>query len=186
MKFFIMILSFLSLSFYVKAQEQVNLELGLEAQWYPAGWLLGPVVQYHKRPHHVFFGKLGINLANRYNWSGLNDDEKGVGYGGSLGYRYFFKKAKSTPFIGTRGELYNTHIKWKNDIETPNETNGTTRIVVYQPSFEAGYWLKPYKSAYSFTLSGGFGAELNLATKGKPVGEGGMWLATLTMLKVIK
>lgn len=175
-----------SFSLYGFAQESPKLEVGVEAQWYPAGWLLGPVIQYHFRPNHVFFAKLGINLADRHDWSGLNDDEKGSGYGGSLGYRCFLKKDKSTLFFGTRGELYNTNIKWKNDIGKVNETSGTTRIVVYQPSFEIGYWLRPKDSPWSYTLSGGAGVEINLVTGGKPVGEGGMWLATFSVLRVIR
>jgi len=46
--------------------------------------------------NHVFFTKLGVNLANRHDWSGLNDDEKGIGFGGSLGYRYSFKPDMNT------------------------------------------------------------------------------------------
>lgn len=182
-----LLLSVCSLSSY--AQEPIDhskYEIGIDVQWYPAGWLLGPIVQFHPKPHHVFITKLGINLANRHDWSGLNDDEKGVGFGGTLGYRYYFKPQMNTFFIGTRGELYNTYIEWKNDIGRSIETNGRTQIFVYQPSFELGYWFKVPNSPWCFTLSGGAGVEINLLTKGKPVGEGGMWLATFSLLRAIK
>lgn len=173
---------FISSSF---AQNSEKIELGAEVQWYPAGWLLGPVFQYHHRPNHVFFAKLGINLADRHDWSGLNDDERGIGFGGSLGYRCFLRKDKSTPFIGTRGELYNTNIHWKNDIGKTTETSGTTKIIVYQPSFEVGYWFKPQNSKWSYTLSAGAGIEINILTRGRQVGEGGMWLSTFSILRML-
>ena len=158
-------------------------EVGMDIQWYPAGWLIGPIYQYHPKTHHAFFAKLGVNFANRHDWSGLNDDEKGIGYGGSLGYRYYLKPQMSTFFIGTRGELYNTYIHWKNDIGMPAETSGRTQIIVYQPSFEVGYWARIPKTKWCLTISSGAGIEINVVTKGKPVGEGGMWLATISLLR---
>lgn len=183
----VLVLILASLSLSGQELRQGNeLEVGLDIQWYPAGWLIGPIAQYHPRPHHVFFSKLGINLANRHDWSGLNDDEKGVGYGGSLGYRYYFKPEMNSIFLGARGELYNTFIDWRNDMGKPNETSGTTQIFVYQPSFELGYWFRVPNSPWCATISGGAGMEINLVTKGKPVGEGGMWLATFSLLRSIK
>lgn len=153
-----------------------KLALGAELQWYPAGWLIGPAIMYFHRPKHLFFGKLGINIANRHNWSGLNDDEKGTGFGGSFGYRYLFKANANTFFIGTRGELYHTTIKWQNDLGLSTETKGSTRTIVYQPSIEIGYLLRSKNKQFIYTFSGGVGQEINIVTKGKAVGQGGMWL----------
>lgn len=163
-----------------------KLQLGVEVQWYPAGWLIGPQAVYFHKPRHVFFTKLGINIANRHNWSGLNDNEEGTGYGGSLGYRFLFKSNQNTFFIGTRGELYYTSINWQNDIGTPEETTGSTKILVYQPSLEFGYWVHSKNKKWSAVLSAGVGAEINLITKGKPVGEGGMYLSAVSVYRSIR
>lgn len=164
------------------AQER-KMKLGFETQWYPAGWIFGPTSEISIRPQHQLFIKLGFNLADRHDWSGLNDNEEGYGFGGSLGYRYYIQpKAKSHFFVGTRGELYNTYINWQNDLGSPNETNGTTQIFVYQPSFELGCRWNVQPKWY-MVLSGGAGIEINLLTKGKPVGEGGMWLVTFGIFR---
>jgi hypothetical protein len=150
--------------------------IGAELQWYPAGWLTGPAAMYFHRPKHLFFGKLGVNIADRHNWSGINDNEQGAGFGGSLGYRYLFKANANTFFIGTRGELYSTKINWQNDIGLPTEIKGATRIIVYQPSIEVGYLLLSKSRKLYYLFSGGLGQEINIDTKGRPVGQGGMWL----------
>lgn len=153
-----------------------KLFIGAEVQWYPAGWLIGPTISCAVGPKHIIFLKTGINLANRHNWSGLNDDERGRGFGGSTGYRYLFKSDKSSLFVGARIELWDTKIKWKNDIGLPQETSGTTKILILQPSLELGYWAKFNKSRWSALIVGGVGQEINIKTVGKEVGQGGMWL----------
>ena len=83
---------------------------------------------------------------------------------------------------------YNAFLKnidWKNDIGKANETSERTRILVFQPSFELGYWASIPNTPWCFSVSGGAGIEVNVVTEGKPVGEGGMWLATLSILRKI-
>lgn len=162
-----------------------KLHLGIEVQWYPAGWLIGPAVMYSYSSKHIFFTKLGVNIADRHNWSGINDNEEGIGYGISLGYRYLFSTKPGTFFIGTRGELYNTIIDWKNDIGLISQTNGSTRIIIYQPSIEIGYLIKTSNKKWSAVVSAGVGAEINIVTKGKPVGQGGMYLASIAAYRTL-
>jgi hypothetical protein len=188
----ILLLFYSAFAMHAAAQNKMDnkllekVKIGTEAQWYPAGWLIGVAAVYYHRPQHVFFTKLGINIADRHNWSGLNDNEEGTGYGASLGYRFLFKSSKSTFFAGTRGELYNTFIKWKNNIGLSAETNGTTRIFVYQPSIEVGYFIKPPEKKWSIVLATGIGAEINIVTKGKPVGQGGMYLSSVAFYYALK
>lgn len=153
-----------------------KIQVGAEVLWYPAGWITGPSVNYFLAPKHVVHAGLGVNIANRHDWSGLNDDEKGTGFGGSLGYRYLFTPQKNSFFLGARVDLWAMKINWKDKLGTPQAVNGTTKITIFQPTAHVGYWLKLNNSKWNILFSGGGGAEINIKTNGKKVGEGGMWL----------
>lgn len=173
-------ISFLQSSLFAQQNEKKaqnsKLMAGIEIQWYPAGWIIGPVVNYAIAPKHNINTRLAVNIANRHDWSGLNDDEKGNAFGGSLGYRFLFTPDKSSFFLGARVDLWGMKIKWKNKIGTPQETRGTTKITIFQPTGEVGYWLKLKDRNWSLLFSAGGGAEINIKTTGKEVGQGGMWL----------
>ena len=156
-------------------------QIGTELQWYPAGWISGIVSNFFISPKHIINVRAAFNIADRYNWSGLNDDERGTGYGGSIGYRYKLKAKKSSIFIGTRGDLFRTKINWRNKLNTPQETSGSTIIIVYQPSLETGYWFLSKNKKWSFVAAGGIGQEVNIKTIGKAVGQGGMWLLSCSV-----
>ncbi len=151
-------------------------QIGVEVQWYPAGWIIGPVFNYFIAPKHILNFRAGVNIIDRHDWSGLNDSEKGTGYGGSIGYRYLFTPKKSSFFAGARVDLWSTNIKWENKTGTPQATSGTTNILVLQPSAEIGYWIRFKRSDWSMVLAGGVGQEINIETDGREVGQGGMWL----------
>jgi len=153
-----------------------RIQTGAEVLWYPAGWITGPSVNYFVAPKHVVHAGFGVNIANRHDWSGLNDDEKGSGFGGSLGYRYLFTPAKNSFFLAARVDLWAMKIKWKDKTGTPLAVNGTTKITVFQPTGYIGYWVKLKDSKWNLLFSGGGGAEINIKTSGKQVGEGGMWM----------
>ncbi len=171
----------------VNAQKQDNpgihakIQLGAEVQWYPAGWLIGPVANYLVTPKHIINIRASINIADRHNWSGLNDDEKGIGFGGSIGYRYLFRPTKNSFFVGARTDLFNTKIKWQNKIGTPQQTSGTTTTIVLQPSAELGYWLKFKNKKWNLLFAAGVGEEINIKTTGRDVGQGGMWLLSISI-----
>jgi hypothetical protein len=153
-----------------------KLLVGAEVKWYPAGWILGPSVSHAIAPNHLLSAGVAVNIANRKDFSGLNDDEKGKAFGGSLGYRFLFTPNKNSFFLGTRVDLWGMKIKWKNKIGTSQETGGTTKITIFQPTAEIGYWIKFKGSKWNLLFSGGGGAEINVKTTGKEVGQGGMWL----------
>jgi hypothetical protein len=165
-----------------KAAAVSKFQTGVEVQWYPAGWLIGPVANYFISPKHILNFRAAINIADRHNWSGLNDDERGTGYGGSVGYRYLFTPAKNSFFIGARVDLFSTKIKWKNNIGTVQQTSGITTTLVLQPSAELGYRIMLTNSRWNILFAGGIGEEINIRTKGRDVGQGGMWLLSVSIL----
>jgi hypothetical protein len=180
----------LTVFFFTDSKAQINnkaaavskFQTGVEVQWYPAGWLIGPVANYFISPKNILNFRAAINIADRHNWSGLNDDERGTGYGGSVGYRYLFTPAKNSFLIGARVDLFNTKIKWKNNIGTAQQTSGTTTTLVLQPSAELGYRIKLTNIRWNILFAGGIGEEINIRTKGRDVGQGGMWLLSISIL----
>jgi hypothetical protein len=161
-------------------------QTGVEVQWYPAGWIVGPVVNYYITPKHILNFRAAVNMANRHDWSGLNDDEQGTGFGGSIGYRYLFTPERNSFYIGARVDLWNMKIDWENDPGTAQETSGSTRVLVLQPSAELGYRINFKKSKWILLLSGGIGQEINIKTNGKEVGQGGMWLLGISTYYTFK
>lgn len=180
----------LTFFFFTDSKAQINnkaaavskFQTGVEVQWYPAGWLIGPAANYFISAKHILNFRAAINIADRHNWSGLNDDERGTGYGGSVGYRYLFTPAKNSFLIGARVDLFNTKIKWKNNIGTVQQTSGITTTLVLQPSAELGYRIMLTNSRWNILFAGGIGEEINIRTKGRDVGQGGMWLLSVSIL----
>lgn len=156
-------------------------KIGADVKWYPAGWIVGPSVAYAAAPKHILNAGIAVNLADRKDFSGLNDDEKGTGFGGNIGYRFLFNPTKSSFFLGARVDLWGMKINWKDKVGTPQAINGTTNITIFQPTAEIGYWLKLKDNKWNFLFSGGGGAEVNIKTKGKEVGQGGIWLLGVTV-----
>ncbi len=161
--------------FETRAQSRHSFIGGIDVNWYPAGWIIAPSIGLAFKENQSVNFRLGYNRANRYNWSGLNDDETGGGLGCGLGYRYVFPGKIEGLYVNAKIDLWQMNIHWKNEIGQANETSGMTKTTVLQPMLELGYRVK-IKERYHLGLMGGFGQEINIKTQGKPVGEGGMWL----------
>ena len=151
---------------------------GPEIQAYPTGLI--PGIAFEKSGDRGAWNvRLGYNLVNHRDL-GIQDDERGGGFGGSLGYQYFLKKYGSKWFMGARTDLWRNRIDWKNQPGTPQEVQGTSKIVVLQPTAIAGYaW-----GIGSFQLRPtiAFGAEINVKTVGKEVGHGAILLAGIQLV----
>jgi hypothetical protein len=77
---------------------------------------------------------------------GEHDDETGHGYGFTLGYKRFLKKGFKGVHLGLRNDVWFNKINWEHNVYAPIEpTSGTTKIIVVQPTLEAGwtfFWQK--------------------------------------------
>ncbi len=179
MRSLIILFVFILFAGCTSAQENTNLvkkiSVGMEVQWYPAGWIIGLVASYKLAPRHIVHVRTATNIANRHDF-GKNDNEKGTGYGGSLGYRFIFTPDKNSFFIGARVDLWGMKIDWKNKTGTPLATAGQTKITIFQPTAELGYRIGSDSKRLHFLFTAGGGTEINIKTKGKEVGEGGIWL----------
>jgi hypothetical protein len=148
--------------------------IGGSVQVYPAGVILNLVGMKNLSDRKAILLRLGINLANRKDFSEYNDKETGGGFGASIGYRYFFPIKTGNFFAGLNTDIWNMWINWENEVVPPNKANGQSYTLVVQPWIEAGYEYPFKKNNFYIGLSTGFGREINVITSGKDVGQGWM------------
>jgi len=127
-----------------------------------------------------FQEKNAIHLRLGYNWIrhrdlGVHEDERGNGFGFTVGYKRYFKENYEGFFIGARSDFWFNELDWKDNIDLPTEISGTTNITVIQPTAEAGY-LFLLNNNWIFAPNIAFGYEVNVKTEGAPVGEGAILL----------
>ena len=160
---------------------------GFELQVYPTGII--PGIRVEKiRNHHNINLRFGYQLINHRDL-GVQESEKGTGFGFSFGYRYTFGRAEGW-FLGARNDVWFNTIDWRDDIGKvdpmdPNislERNGTSNIVVLQPTAEAGYTF-PVGKNWLFSPSLSFGFEVNVQNSGEEVGQGPILLLGMSFMK---
>ena len=171
----------LFISIQVIAQSDIGkfkkFEIGTEFQLYPVGYIPTLTTNYYLNENLALRFRIGGNFANRQDFSGLNDDEKAKGYGGSIGVYKFLKPNKTGKFfIGFSIDGWNMWVKWIDKSELINK--GETYNLVIQPWINAGYY---YNLNKNISIGGGlgFGREINVITKGEEVGQGFMGSLTI-------
>jgi len=161
---------YLLLSGFLYSQEYIEFgyrttDIGGSYEWYPSGSVFGLHAAFNSRLHHSVHFKLGYNVSNRKD-GGENDNEKGNGWGGTLGYRYYFKPFPHKFFIGARSDLWRMSIDWEKGGQA-----GTSKTWTLVPAFEIGYTFFINDQAF-LTPSMSTGTEINLKTDGQKVGQG--------------
>jgi len=152
-----------------------SFDVGLEVQIYPTGIIPGLHFEYGLSEKDGLLGRVGYNAVDHRDL-GVQDDETGGGFGFSLGYRRYFKADRQGFFLGARTDLWFNRIDWRENPDLPIEVSGVTDVTVLQPTAEAGYVFNLKKEGWSFIPSIAFGAEINIQTAGRPVGEGAIVL----------
>ena len=176
-------LSVLCQSQRIGAQSQHPVSLGFEFQAYPTGLIPGLRLDYHFKSHHSVHMRAGYNWV-RHRDLGVQDHEEGDGFGGTLGYRYYFRNGWTGWFGGARCDLWRNQLDWQDkDDNGVVIADGTSRIMVLQPTAEAGYLLLLGKSPWFLAPSIAFGVEVNVKTEGAPVGEGTILLLGICLGK---
>ena len=127
-------------------------DIGGEYQWYPRGSIYNLHVAFNAKLNHSFQLRLGYNHVPAYN-AGTHT-EFGKGWGGGLGYRYYFKPFPYKFFIGARADI------WVMKIDQVfysffDFSSVQDNYLVLQPALEAGYtfvindvlYITPYATA---------------------------------------
>src|SRR5688572_5053727 len=140
-------------------------DIGAHYQWYPSGTITGLHFAFNSKIHHSILLQLNYNKANRED-NGEKENEKGSGWGGAIGYRYYFRPFPHKFFIGAKTDIYRMKIDWSQGIET-----GETKTWTLQPLFEIGYTFIINDQAF-ITPSISNGVEINVKTEGDKVGQG--------------
>ncbi len=161
------------------SQEAQLRSVGLEIQGYPAGAIFSLRGDMSLSEHLTGNLRFGYNLARRSDL-GEHDDERGGGFGGSLGARYFFNREYSKFFVGLRTDIWWMEIDWTTidpdvNIGLPIRT-GETDITVLQPLIEGGYAFIFSEDKWAVIPKISLGFEINIRTKGEEVGEGAISL----------
>lgn len=149
------------------------LDVNFEFQAYPTGLIPGVRLESGN-------GKNAAHLRLGYNWIrhgdfGKHEDERGDGFGFSLGYKRYLKTGQMAFFTGVKNDIWFNQIGWKDNIGKPNERKGQTKITVIQPTAEFGYaFLLNPTLVIAPNIAVGY--EINAKTKGEPTGEGAIFL----------
>ncbi len=186
----ILLFNYLVLAFVVgpsvsMAQQNIasNNHSGIEVQQYPTGFLFGIHHQKSLGTKHNLELRVGYNLV-RHGDAGVHDDERGGGWGGSLGINTVLTRNRSDQFQGLIGsirtDIWRNVIAWRDHIGQSTETSGQSKVIVLQPTLLLGYRFSLGNIRLVPTLA--IGAEINVRVKGSEVGEGAILLWGLRVL----
>ena len=151
--------------------------VGTEVQVYPAGLIIGARGGVDLGARQEINFRAGYNITDRRDF-GKHDNEEGGGRGFGLGYRYYLSNKLNGFFAGVRTDLFFLEIDWRDN--NPLQ-NGTTDIVVLQPTAEVGYDILKKNAVWSLQPTISLGVEINIQTEGEPVGEGAILLGGLNL-----
>ncbi len=144
-------------------------DITFEFQAYPTGLIPGLRIEKNFKEKYAAHLRIGYNWV-RHRDLGEHKDERGDGYGFTLGYKRFFKEDYQGFFLGARNDFWWNEISWEDTDEQGTPTSGQTKITVVQPTLEAGFAL--LKGNFLFTPTAAFGFEFNVKTEGEATGEG--------------
>lgn len=170
----VLVLSFIFSEIHAQDVGYSTTDIGGEFQWYPAGTISGLHIAFNSQFHHSMHVRIGYNKTNRKDW-GEHDEEKGQAWGGTIGYRYYFRPFPHKFFIGARTDLWRMNIDWKQGNQT-----GQTKTWTLQPTLEIGYTFFVNDQMF-ITPSIANGAEINIKTEGQEVGQGFVTLAGISL-----
>ncbi|MBO6792982.1 MAG: hypothetical protein JJ895_03655 [Balneolaceae bacterium] len=155
--------------------------ISIESQAYPAGFINSLRIDYALTDQIQLFARGGVNETDRQNW-GVKDNEEGNGTGFGAGVEISSSHIKNLSLI-LRSDLWFMDIDWTNfDTVCPiappcfeNRFDGTSKVTVLQPTLGVGYQI-PLFGSFFLKPSVNIGYEINVYTRGEPVGEGAILL----------
>ena len=165
-------LIFLFISFSGK-KVMAQASYGIFVQAYPTGIVPGIFLHFPTGKKSIMELRGGYNFLNHGD-AGVQLDEKGGGFGGSLGYHYFFTKVMQRWTIGIRNDIWFNEVNWKKELSTGVIVDGKSDIVVIQPTLTGGYTFDLGPLRLNPNLA--FGYEVNVVTKYQEVGQGAIIL----------
>ena len=128
MKNFLLSLFLLLVIVPLHSQIDVNFEL----QIYPTGVIPG------LRIEKIHGSKSASHLRLGYNWIrhrdlGKQDDERGDGFGFTIGHKKYFKENHHGLHLGIKSDFWRNSIDWKNNIGEEEEFGEIQRLQLFSP-----------------------------------------------------
>ena len=163
---------FMSQTLFAQETTERIVEVGADVQKYPTGILLAVRAEFSLKPHHAIDFRIGYNGLDHQDF-GVHDSEIGGGFGGSIGYRYYFNENHKNWFLGPRVDLWNNIVDWIDLDEQGQDiiAEGESDIFVLQPTLVGGFhWL--VNNHFVITPTAALGAEINIITDGAEIGQG--------------
>lgn len=153
-----------------------SFDLSFEFQAYPTGLIPGLRLEKGFADRHALHLRLGYNWI-RHRDLGEHDDERGDGFGFTLGYKYHLQDDFEGWFLGLRDDTWFNTLDWEDyDAGGAVIAGGRSEIVVVQPTAEAGYTFVLGNGGWTFSPNVAFGFEINVKTEGADVGQGAILL----------
>jgi len=159
----------------------VDSSLSWELQAYWTGVINGITFERFFTPNDAWHVRLGLQRIRHEDY-GEHDDERGDGYGGSLGYRRYWSSGLS---VGARVDLWQNSINWTDAPGTTSERIGVTEVTVLQPVVESS-WRKVVSSNWFVQPSAALGAEINIIKDGEDTGQGFIWLLAVSLGRYLR
>jgi hypothetical protein len=126
---------FLAIATYAQDFGYTTTDAGGEYQWNPDGAIVNLQFAFNSKIHNSFLIRAGYNKVPLKS-TNLHNGEEGSGWGGSLGYRYYFNVVPRRFYIGIRADLWKMNIHFSIPV-----TESTTKLTILQPGLEAGFTL---------------------------------------------
>ncbi len=150
-------------------QAQSVKDVSFEFQLYPTGAIPGLRFETSVSQSSSVLFRVGYNIV-RHRDLGVHDDERGGGFGGSVGYKRYFKEDYKGWSLSIKTDVWFNDIDWYDIGPMDVRVDGFTSITVLQPTLELGYTF--VNNSFSVTPTLSFGAEWNVRTDGEPTGQG--------------
>ena len=165
------ILASIFLMFCIEASSQTD--IAAQVQLYPTGLIPGVKIDHSIGTYSRLSFRLGANIFDHRDL-GFQEMEEGSGFGFSVGYQYYFNSGFEGLHVELKNDVWWNSVDWQTD-----NFNGTTDIVVLQPTLNLGYTMF-WGSSFFISPSLGFGWEWNARVSGAPTGQGAIGLIGLS------
>lgn len=155
-----------------------TLKIGAELQGYPTGVIPGLRADLYFSDAAKIHARAGYNIV-RHGDAGEHDDERGGGFGFTLGYDILpFASHRWT--FGVRSDLWFNEVDWYDIQPDDSRISGTSNVTVLQPTLQAGYRI-PFGEKVELLPTLAFGYEFNVRTEGAEIGHGAILLAGIVL-----
>ena len=136
-------------------------DIGVELQIYPTGFIPGISYDHHIGASSSLSFRIGANIFDHRDL-GVQDDEEGSGFGGSLGYKKYFSEGRTKWHWAVRTDIWSSDVDWMSVGPQGETLTGETSITVIQPTASIGYAFVNDRGVY-IAPAFSFGFEWNLS-----------------------